>query len=305
MKNTHLEHPEDSILYGDLSVLDFLTAKDHLVTIKWDGSPALVWGNCPSTGKFFVGTKSVFNKVKVKINYTHADIERNHGDGPVACILHVALETLPRPETGYVQGDFIGFGSNSVFKPQLIEYVFKKINHDPIIVVPHTCYEGPFSDPVCCFSSPFDKNQACLIDSPSVTVRYKRLILQKLKAKLIAKFAKFAEPKSAAAIKTHINKYIRATGKLPSARVMYEELPSKYKGEVNVNLFRLYLSVYSLKMQLLSCVHDDSKWLVECFIMGKPTTHEGYVMTSNDQIYKIIDRTTFSYANFTTAKSWN
>jgi hypothetical protein len=86
MKNTHLEHPEDSILLGDLSVL------------KWDGSPALVWGNCPKTGKFFVGTKSVFNKIKVKVNYTHADIERNHGDGAVACILHTALETLPCPE---------------------------------------------------------------------------------------------------------------------------------------------------------------------------------------------------------------
>jgi hypothetical protein len=99
MKNTHLEHPEDSILLGDLSVLDFLTARDHTGTIKWDGSPALVWGNCPKTGKFFVGTKSVFNKIKVKVNYTHADIERNHGDGAVACILHTALETLPCPES--------------------------------------------------------------------------------------------------------------------------------------------------------------------------------------------------------------
>ena len=36
----------------------------------------------PQTKRFFVGTKSVFNKVKIKINYTHADIEKNHGDKP-------------------------------------------------------------------------------------------------------------------------------------------------------------------------------------------------------------------------------
>jgi len=305
MKNTHLEHPEDSILTGDLSVLDFLTARDHGVTIKWDGSPALVWGNCPSTGQFFVGTKSVFNKVKVKVNYTHADIERNHGDGPVACILHTALETLPRPEIGYVQGDFIGFGSGSVFRPQLVHYVFKKRFDCPIIVVPHTSYEGPFSDPVCSFRVPSEIIKEGIIDSPSVTMRYERFGLQKLKSKLIAKFTKFATPKSAAAIKTFINSYIRRTGKLPTAKVMYEELPSKYKGEVNVNLFRLYLSVYSLKMQLLRCVRDDSRWFVECFIMDQPTNHEGYVMTSNDQAYKIVDRATFSYANFTIAKTWN
>ena len=32
----------------------------------------------PQSGKFFVGTKSVFNATP-KINYTNADIKRNHG----------------------------------------------------------------------------------------------------------------------------------------------------------------------------------------------------------------------------------
>ena len=40
MKNTHLQHPEDSILTGDLSVLDwFLT--DGEISAKIDGSPRL------------------------------------------------------------------------------------------------------------------------------------------------------------------------------------------------------------------------------------------------------------------------
>ena len=70
MKNTHLEHPEDSILTGDLTVLDWFTAHGTL-SVKIDGAPAIVWGRNPATGNFFVGTKSVFNKVKIKINESH------------------------------------------------------------------------------------------------------------------------------------------------------------------------------------------------------------------------------------------
>ena len=64
MQNIHIEHPEDSILNGDLSVLNWFTANSN-VTVKIDGSPAIVWGRNPLTGNFFVGTKSVFNKIKI------------------------------------------------------------------------------------------------------------------------------------------------------------------------------------------------------------------------------------------------
>ena len=86
MKNTHLQHPEDTILTGDLSILDWFEAPSTL-SVKMDGAPAIVWGVNPETGKFFVGTKSVFNKVKIKINETHEDIDNNH-TGNVATILH-------------------------------------------------------------------------------------------------------------------------------------------------------------------------------------------------------------------------
>ena len=75
MKNTHINHPEDSVLTGDLSVLKWFTSKGNL-SVKVDGSPAIVWGTNPKTGNFFVGTKSVFNKVKIMINESHQDIER-------------------------------------------------------------------------------------------------------------------------------------------------------------------------------------------------------------------------------------
>ena len=49
----------------------------------------------PRNGKFFVGTKSVFNKVKVKICYSQTDIDE-HYKGNVANILRLCLYHLPR-----------------------------------------------------------------------------------------------------------------------------------------------------------------------------------------------------------------
>ncbi len=137
MKNTHLQHPEDSILTGDLTVLNWFLTKGQL-SVKIDGSPAIVWGTNPATGKFFVGTKSVFNKVKIKINESHEDIDANH-EGNVAQILHCCLDSLPRI-AGIIQADFIGFGGLSEYTPNTITYQFPEIVTQSIIIAPHTFY---------------------------------------------------------------------------------------------------------------------------------------------------------------------
>ena len=62
-QNTHIEHPEDSILNGDLSVLEWFST-DSTVSVKIDGAPAIVWGTNPANGQFFVGTKSVLTRKK-------------------------------------------------------------------------------------------------------------------------------------------------------------------------------------------------------------------------------------------------
>ena len=49
MKNLHIEHPEDTILTGDLSVLDAFQSDNHY-SVKIDGSPAIVWGPDPENG---------------------------------------------------------------------------------------------------------------------------------------------------------------------------------------------------------------------------------------------------------------
>ena len=102
MQNLHLEHPEDSILTGDLNVLDWFVAAGTL-SLKMDGAPAIVWGTDPATNTFFVGTKAVFNKKKIRIAHSHEEIDQ-HYEGNVANILHECFDYLPRTE-GIFQGD--------------------------------------------------------------------------------------------------------------------------------------------------------------------------------------------------------
>ena len=119
-KNTHLEHLEDDIINrgskGGDNAVNFLKSVRNMlagnsgsktnITVKWDGAPAIICGINPENGKFFVGTKSVFNKTP-KINYTTADIRRNHG-GEVARKLTVCLAQLSRLNIkGILQGDLL------------------------------------------------------------------------------------------------------------------------------------------------------------------------------------------------------
>ena len=142
MLNTHIEHPEDTILTGNLDFLhavkSYAVAPHGHVSVKIDGSPSIIWGTHPDNGRFFVGTKSVFNKKLIKINYTHADIDKNH-KGYVAIVLHACLSNLSRTNRIY-QGDFLGFGGDNVFQPNTVVYVFRSDVEQTIVVAPHTQY---------------------------------------------------------------------------------------------------------------------------------------------------------------------
>ena len=114
-----MEHLEDEIInngvQGALTAVKFLNSiKDMLsggksktsITVKWDGAPAVFAGINPENGKFFVATKSLFNKTP-KINYTNADISANHSGG-LKDKLEVALKYLPElGMKGIYQGDIM------------------------------------------------------------------------------------------------------------------------------------------------------------------------------------------------------
>ena len=131
------------------------------VTVKWDGKPAIWAGTNPENGKFFVGTKSIFNKVP-KINYTNADIDANHGHAKgLTDKLKIALKYFPPLGIpGIWQGDLL-FTSEDlkgtkiegermiVFTPNTITYAVpvgsdmaRTILRSKIGVVWHTTYSG-------------------------------------------------------------------------------------------------------------------------------------------------------------------
>ena len=128
MKVLHLEHPEDLILEGDLQVFDALYGTAN-ISLKIDGSPAIVYGTNPENGKFFVGTKSVFNKVKNMVCYSVEDIFNKYNEEThksVIEILTMCLLYLPKID-GIIQADFIGYGGSNVYRPNTLTYTFAEI----------------------------------------------------------------------------------------------------------------------------------------------------------------------------------
>ena len=171
-KNTHLEHLEDEIInngtQGARTSIEFLKSIKKMlqggkggsnVSVKWDGAPAVFAGTNPENGRFFVGTKSIFNATP-KLNYTVSDISRNHG-GALADKLAVALKYLPSLGIkGVLQGDLlftddkknavVGGEKSIIFTPNTITYavpatsvdMYNRIRAAKIGIIFHTSYSG-------------------------------------------------------------------------------------------------------------------------------------------------------------------
>ncbi|NBP00173.1 MAG: hypothetical protein EBU90_08595 [Proteobacteria bacterium] len=296
MKNTHLEHPEDSILSGDLSVLDWFTAGGDL-SVKIDGAPAVVWGTNPATGKFFVGTKSVFNKVKIKINESHEDIDANH-QGNVAQILHCCLDSLPRI-AGIVQGDFIGFGGLSEYTPNTITYQFPEVITQSIIIAPHTCYvaKNDLRDAVAIpdFYLWIDTSHVKFV-KPEAYIAHGQDSFADVKevcdfARQMSTMCQFVQGKQLANLKKQLNAKIR------------EGLPISDTDtfDCDPNLIRLWSLVKSIKDD---CLFLCRNYGPAAYLNSNRIDAEGYVLTNQFGMMKLVNREVFSHANFNLAKNW-
>ena len=299
MKNLHLEHPEDTILTGDLSVLDAFSNRMHnSYSVKIDGSPAIVWGVNPDNGKFFVGTKSVFNKKTPKINYTVEDICNNHKDVALQSILIRCLHCLPRTEEvpfSVFQGDFIGYGGYRDYKPNAISYTFDEVMHGGVVVAPHTYYTGntladmnakPLSFVLLSGRGADFIQPDAWISDKGATIDVDLMIGF---ARQIATMVDFATPKEAKQLKQDLNAYIR-----DGDEVVAEEF-------ANYQLVRLWLLVESIKTEFMELMRDNFK--CDCFLGKELVNGEGYVMAGRHGVYKLVDRQTFSHYNFNIIRS--
>lgn len=175
-KNVHLEHLEDLVFNqgfaGAQEALNYIDSLRHMLaegtgtttqlTVKWDGSPAIICGIDPEDGRFFVGTKAVFSKGNPRRCKSTKDIQAWYGDQPaLADMLEAALKYLRELGIGgIVQGDLMFTPGDLsvvnvndedcyVFTPNTITYAVpvksqlgQRIAGAQIGIIFHTTYTG-------------------------------------------------------------------------------------------------------------------------------------------------------------------
>lgn len=191
-KNVHLEHLEDLIFNrgyaGAEEALNYIDSLRHMLaegtgtttklTVKWDGSPAIICGIDPADGKFFVGTKAVFSKGEPKRAKSARQIQEWYGEQPeLAEILTNALKYLSKLNIGgVVQGDLLFTPGKVtrvevngeecyVFTPNTITYAVpvnshlgERIANAKLGIIFHTTYTG--GDTIDAMSAQFGVNVA-------------------------------------------------------------------------------------------------------------------------------------------------
>jgi hypothetical protein len=274
-KLKHIHHAEDRPLFHGAKGFEhakgaLTQAHTHMksggnssaLTMKYDGSPAVVFGHHPETGKFFVASKSAFN-VNPKINYTHKDIEKNHGHAPgLMDKLHAALNHLKKvaPKTGVYQGDIMHSGTDVEhkkngkvsFTPNTITYTASgeeadKIKRSKIGIVTHTQYHGKTISDMKADSHPdlhnFNQHPDVWQKSPNhdtKQIHYSEKdqaefnkhmdAAQKIHNENKGTMYKATEPHRGEAghLATYINQTVR-TGETPSAKGLQDHIKEKYK----------------------------------------------------------------------------
>ena len=304
-KNLHIEHPEDSILTGNLSVLDaFLLPL--LLSLKIDGAPAIVWGRNPANGKQFVGTKSVFNKKLIKICHSTEDIDKFY-TGSLRHILYHCLSYLPITNNIY-QGDFIGFGGAKNYRPNTITYSFPEQIDAKLVIAPHTQYyaEKDLRDAISYpLVNKLDSNDFVHYVQPDAYIRagYGANYGETFDAfydtkgwidwaKRVSQTVQFVDDNKAKKLKINLNHLIRTESDIE---------PELFEGLCDTKLIEFWLIVRDIKrMALDECRHKGNfksyiNYNVE--VIG-----EGFVMNTRYGSYKLVRRNLFSYANFNNDK---
>jgi len=269
---SHLEHAEDhAINAGHAGVhhaVRTMVGVHHALlghntpvklTTKYDGAPSIIFGHHPETKKFFVASKSAFNKTP-KINYSHEDIDRHHGHAPgLANKLKAALDHLPKvtPHGKVYQGDLMHTadmrhekGGSIHFKPNTIQYSVKKntpegkkIASSHVGVAVHTEYKG---DRLGNMKAHFGPDTSNFKEHPDVHVIHTHTDVKKAnytpeqrvkffshikKAKEAAAghdFSHLDNPEHQMHVKTYINQTVRQ-GTTPTVKGLQKHIRAKHE----------------------------------------------------------------------------
>ena len=263
-----------------------------------------MWGTNPENGKFFVGTKSVFNKVKKMICHSHEEIDRLYSSKKgLAEKLHLSFDILPRTRKIY-QGDFIGVGGDDLYQPNTIGYLFPDKITQKIIVAPHTEYivwgntlldtdAKPLEHLLC------STYEGVLFMQCNSIGRFQVIVKDRVDfAKQMATMVQFTDNKTVSQLKKTINHCIKCGHRFTEDNII--RIAEEHK--VDVNLMRLWKLVKSIKMDALELCENNAWW--KSFDGIDECEGEGYVMWNRYGTYKLVDRDEFSRLNFLTTGDW-
>ena len=332
MKNLHIMHPEDCVFDGKKSVktileilkscMDYDNKFDNHYSIKYDGAPAIVFGTDVNNGRFFVGTKSVFNKGIKKICYTNDCIDYYYSDkSDLNHILKQCLKYLPRV-SGVYQGDFIGecntAGNNlgcKIFTPNTITYKFDTPPAANIILAVHTKYLGDEFDIMEAFPNsgitlPNNDGKVLFLNTIAEQTTDDRIfqnafaytysaIIDTLE--IIYEFPTFKTKAAKARVLKLINSYIR-DGRVLNAEDLAKET------NIDFRIFELYVMITQLKeivMNRFKCA-EGYNTNPRAYLSNKEIECEGIVVSHvnhwNRIVIKLVQRYIFSNANFNNPK---
>ena len=322
MKNLHITHPEDYTFDGKLavqnvigimrSVIDDFNREDNVVSVKYDGAPAIVFGTDKLNGRFFVGTKSVFNKGIKKVCYTNDCIDYYYSGKDNLCnILKLCLKYLPRV-AGVYQADFIGEGDSETteFTPNTITYKFDNAPFQNIIMAVHTSYLGDEFDILEAFPNsgltlPDNDGKVLFLDTHVELVNdtiFERAFSYTYAAiidtlEIIYEFPTFKTKTAKSRVLKLINSYIR-DGRVLNAEELARET------NIDFRIFELYILIAQLReitLNRFKCAEN-----VQSFLSNKEIECEGIVVSHVNHwsriVIKLVQRYTFSNANFNNPK---
>jgi hypothetical protein len=288
-KVLHLDHIEDlafslssSADSGPSDAIAFFRAIEEMlhgsapkssnISVKWDGSPAIYAGIDPETGKFFIGTKSIFNKRIPKLGFTAADIKEHYGhNSGLLAVLLAAYPILKRIPTAkwkgsFFQGDLlftqkmlkdktIDGEPHTTFQPNTIVYAVSQKNnpklHAAVLAATigiawHTMYESDttVADSSASAVSPKNSPQSTAVFSPpspqirdlsgtASLTKQESKILDKLLKKASPKMKKRLGAKSASALQIFLNVPETSGDTIKTVAVFTAAFVAHYAGKHN------------------------------------------------------------------------
>ena len=203
---------------------------------------------------------------------------------------------------GIVQGDFIGFGGLSEYTPNTITYQFPEVITQSIIIAPHTCYvaKNDLRDAVAIpdFYLWIDTSHVKFV-KPEAYIAHGQDSFADVKevcdfARQMATTVQFVNKKGAEHLKKVFNTFIKVGAVLDDEALAIA-------GDCDINLIRLWKLVKSIKEDCLYLCRNNGP---AAYIGYDRIDAEGYVLTNQFGMMKLVNREVFSHANFNLAKNW-